>query len=221
MATEETMNIEVFVTRDLPMEPQVFLAAQALLNGQAVIFPTETVYGIGVDAIDDAAIDHLISIKRRPDNKPFPVMVRDLAMAESLVDLGAAREIAKDYWPGPLTLVLPAKTQLADACIQNGTIGIRCPNHPVAQAILNIAQIPLAVPSCNPSGQQPATNAVEVRRMFMGADIAYRILQADPTEGTPTTVLKIEPTKWTVLRQGRISAETLRSYLPQGVDLSA
>lgn len=215
------MNIEVFVTRDLPMEPQVFLAAQALLNGQAVIFPTETVYGIGVDAIDDAAIDHLISIKRRPDNKPFPVMVRDLAMAESLVDLGAAREIAKDYWPGPLTLVLPAKTQLADACIQNGTIGIRSPNHPVAQAILNIAQIPLAVPSCNPSGQQPATNAVEVRRMFMGADIAYRILQADPTEGTPTTVLKIEPTKWTVLRQGRISAETIRSYLPQGVDLSA
>ena len=57
--------------------------------------------------------------------------------------------------------------------------------------------------------------------MFMGADIAYRILQADPTEGTPTTVLKIEPTKWTVLRQGRISAETIRSYLPQGVDLSA
>ena len=215
------MNIEVFVTRDLPMEPQVFLAAQALLNGQAVIFPTETVYGIGVDAIDDAAIDHLISIKRRPDNKPFPVMVRDLAMAESLVDLGAAREIAKDYWPGPLTLVLPAKTQLADACIHTGPSGIRCPNPPVAQAILNLAQTPLAVPSCNPSGQQPATNAVEVRRMFMGADIAYRILQADPTEGTPTTVLKIEPTKWTILRQGRISAETIRSYLPQGVDLSA
>ena len=57
--------------------------------------------------------------------------------------------------------------------------------------------------------------------MFMGADIAYRILQADPTQGTPTTVLKIEPTKWTILRQGRISAETIRSYLPQGVELSA
>ena len=219
MATEETMNIEVFVTKDLPMEPQVFLAAQALLSGQTVIFPTETVYGIAVDAIDDAAVDHLISIKRRPDNKPFPVMVRDLAMAETLVELGDARELANDYWPGPLTLVLPAKAHLADACLQDDCIGIRCPNHPAAQAILNIAQIPLAVPSCNPSGEPPATNALEVRRMFMGADIAYRILQADPTDGAPTTVLKIETNAWTILRQGRVTVDTIRTYLPKGVEL--
>lgn len=213
------MSVEIFVTKDLPIEPQVFLAAQALLNGEAVIFPTETVYGIGVDAINDAAIDHLISIKHRPDNKPFPVMVKDLAMAETLVDLGAAREIAKDYWPGPLTLVLPAKSILSDACVQNGTIGIRCPNHPVAQGLLNLVNAPLAVPSCNPSGEAPAKNSMEVHRMFMGAEIAFTILQADPTEGTPTTVLKIEPTKWTILRQGRISAETIRKYLPKDAEL--
>lgn len=213
------MNVEIFVSKDLPLEPQVFLAAQALLNGGAVIFPTETVYGIAADAIDDAATEHLASLKHRPENKPFPVMVRDLAMAETLAELGAAREIAKDYWPGPLTLVLPAKACLSDACIQNGTIGIRCPNHPVAQAILNIAQIPLAVPSCNPSGEEPAKNSLDVRRMFIGADIDYRILQADPTEGTPTTVLKIEPGKWTILRQGRITPETIRAYLPKDAEL--
>ena len=93
------MGIEVTVTRDLPMEPQVFLAAQALLNGELVIFPTETVYGIGADAINDEAIDHLISVKDRPQNKPFPVMVRDMAMAETLVDLGQARALAQDAWP--------------------------------------------------------------------------------------------------------------------------
>ena len=213
------MGIEVTVTRDLPMEPQVFLAAQALLNGELVIFPTETVYGIGADAINDEAIDHLISVKDRPQNKPFPVMVRDMAMAETLVDLGQARALAQDYWPGPLTLVLPAKTCLSDACISGGTIGIRCPNHPVAQALLSIAGIPLAVPSCNPSGEPPAKSSLEARRMFKGADIAFRIFQTESTQGTPTTVLKIDPTRWTVLRKGTVSVETIRGYLPQGVEL--
>lgn len=213
------MGIEVTVTLDLPIEPQVYLAAQAVLNGEVVIFPTETVYGIGADAINDDAIDQLISIKRRPDNKPFPVMVKDLAMAETLVDLGAARELAKDYWPGALTLVLPAKAILADACAQNGMIGIRCPNHPIAQAILKIANVPLAVPSCNPSGEPPAKNSVEVRRYFMGYDVAFTILQKDATQGTPTTVLKIEPERWTILRQGTIGADAIRGYLPPNVSL--
>ena len=213
------MSIEVHVSRGLLMEPQIFLAAQALIKGEVVIFPTETVYGIAVDACNDEAIEHLISIKHRPDNKPFPVMVADLEMAETLADLGNAREIAKDYWPGPLTLVLPAKSCLSDACIHNGTIGIRCPNHPVAQAILRVAGIPLAVPSANASGEPPATNTIEARRVFQAQDIAFRIYQQDDTQGKPTTVLKIEPETWTILRKGPVSAEAIRGYLPAGVKL--
>lgn len=214
------MSIEVSVSKDLPMEPQIFLAAQALLNGEIVIFPTETVYGIAADAMNDDAIEHLKSLKHRADNKPFPVMVSSIEMAETLADLGGAKEIAKDYWPGPLTLVLPAKACLADACTSNGTIGIRCPHHPVAQAILRIAGIPLAVPSANVSNEPPATNSVEARRIFMGQDIAFRILQPDPTQGQPTTVLKIEENTWTILRKGPVSAETIKGYLPAGVTLA-
>lgn len=213
------MNIEVTVSRDLPIEPQVFLAVQALLNGDVIIFPTETVYGVAADAINEDAIEHLISLKHRPDNKPFPVMVADIDMAEQIADIGNAREIAEDYWPGPLTLVLPVKACLSDACVSNGTVGIRCPNHPIAQAILKLANIPLAVPSANVSNEPPATNSVEARRVFMAQDIAFRIMQNDATMGTPTTVLKIEPTVWTILRKGPVSAEAIKKYLPQGVSL--
>lgn len=214
------MSVEITVSRDLPMEPQVFLAAQALLNGELVIFPTETVYGVAADAINDEAIEHLISVKQRPDNKPFPVMVLDLAMAEAYADLGAARELAKDYWPGPLTLVLPARGCLCDACISaDKFVGIRCPHNAAAQAILRIANIPLAVPSANTNAEPPATNAIEARRVFYGNDIAYRIYQSDACQGTPTTVLKIEEKTWTILRKGPVSAETIKSYMPDGVTL--
>ncbi len=212
-------NIEVTVTEDLPLEPQVFLAAQAVLNGEVIIFPTETVYGVAADAINDEAIDNLISIKHRPAGKPFPVMVRDIEMAKQLADLGNAAELAKDFWPGPLTLILPVKTTLSEACESNGTIGIRCPNSPVAQAILRLANVPLAVPSANEAGDPPATSSAEARRVFPGKEIAFRILQTKPTMGTATTVLKIEPKTWTILRKGPVSADTLRKYLPAGVEL--
>ena len=214
------MSIEIHVSTGLEIEPQIFLAAQSLLQGEIIIFPTETVYGIAADAENDQAIEHLISIKHRPDNKPFPVMVKDISMAETLADLGMAREIAKDFWPGPLTLILPAKSHLSDACIHEGTIGIRCPNHPIAQAILRIAGIPLAVPSANESGAPPATQTIEARRIFPQKDIAFRIYQQNQTQGQPTTILKIEPDTWTILRKGPVSAQTIRSYLPQGVTLN-
>lgn len=214
------MSIEISVSKDLPMEPQIFLAAQALLGGEIIIFPTETVYGVAADAMNDEAIEHLKSLKHRPDNKPFPVMVSDIAMAETLADLGAAREIAKDYWPGPLTLVLRAKACLSDACISNGTIGIRCPHHPIAQAILKMAGIPLAVPSANVLNDPPATNSTEARRVFMNQDVAFRVLQPESAQGQPTTVLKIEDKVWTILRKGPVSAETIKGYLPAGVTLN-
>ena len=212
-------NIEVMVTEDLPLEPQVFLAAQALLNGAVVIFPTETVYGVAADAIHDQAIDHLISLKHRPSDKAFPVMVKDFAMAQMYADMTGTEALARDYWPGPLTLVVPAKAILCDACMQDGCVALRCPSHPVAQAILTLVNTPLAVPSANESGLPPATQSLEVRRLFPYRDIAFRILQPRPTQGTPTTILKIEPRQWTILRKGPISAETIKPYLPAGVVL--
>lgn len=214
------MTVEITVTRDLPIEPQIFLAAQALLNGEVVVFPTETVYGIGADAINDDALENLMSMKRRSDDKPLPVMVSGLEMAESFVEIGAARQLAKDFWPGPLTLILPSKAIFSSFCMRDNMVGIRCPNHPVAQAIVKIAGIPLALTSANISGQPPATTATEARRQFRDMDLAFRILQSEPTQGKPSTVVKIEPDKWTILRQGPVSADTIRGYLPAGVALA-
>lgn len=215
------MTIDITVTRSLPLEPQIFLAAQALLNGELVVFPTETVYGIGADAMHDDAISRLISIKQRPADKPFPVMFSSYEKAIQFVDILNAEALARDFWPGPLTLVLPSKACLSEFCCPGGTIAVRCPNHPVAQAILAIADIPLAVPSANVSHQPPATTSWEARRAFDGFDegIAFRILDPEPTQGQPTTIVKIEPNQWTILRKGPVSAETIRHYLPAGVSL--
>lgn len=211
--------IDIMTTSGLPMEPQVFLAAQALLNGELVIFPSETVYGIAADAVNDDAIEHLISIKGRAAEKALPVMIKDIDMADGLADIGAARALAKDYWPGPLTLVLPSRAIINEHCIPDGWIGLRCPNHPIALTILQICNIPLAVTSANTSGQPPACTSTEVRRLFEGRDIAFRITQSMPTQGQPSTVLKIEEKKWTILRQGSLRADIIKTYLPQNVSL--
>jgi len=213
------MTVEIMIMPDLPMQPQIFLAAQALLDGQVIVFPTETVYGIAADALHDAAIEHLIAIKGRTPDKPLPVMVADLATAETIVELGNARTLAADFWPGPLTLVLPAKASLNPACEGDGTIGIRCPDHPVAQAILKSAGIPLAVTSANAATEPPATTSLEARRIFSIHDIAFKILQSTPTRGQVSTVLHVTPKVWTILRKGPITAETIRTYLPQGTTL--
>ena len=215
------MSIEIEITRGLDLRAQVMLAAQAVRQGEIILFPTETVYGLAADASNPEAIERLFTIKHRPANKPFPVMVSSLEMARELVDLGDAQEIARDYWPGPLTLVLPAKNPgFSPACVQDGTIGIRCPHHDVAQAILELAGVPLAVPSANASGEPPATDSAQARYVLANSDIAFRIYQQNPTMGQPTTVLKIEPHTWTILRHGPVSADAIRGYLPPHVTLA-
>ena len=98
-------------------------------------------------------------------------------------------------------------------------IGIRCPNNEVARTLIRVAGVPLAVPSANPSGQPPAVNSTQARRIFQAQDIAFRIYQQNETLGQPTTVLKIEPNTWTILRKGPVSEAAIRGYLPAGVTL--
>ena len=98
-------------------------------------------------------------------------------------------------------------------------IGIRCPNNAVAQAIIRVAGIPLAVPSANPSGEPPAVNSTQAHRLFQHQEIAFRIYQQNETQGQPTTVLKIEPDTWTILRKGPVSADAIRGYMPETVRL--
>ena len=195
------------------MEPQIFLAAQALLNGELVIFPTETVYGIGADAINDEAIEHLISLKNRPDNKPFPVMVSDMAMAEQFADLGAARAIAKDYWPGPLTLVLPARDCVSkEARGGLSTVGCRMPDYPAALAFFAACGVPVAGPSANRSGRPSPTNALTVAE-DLGSGVAMILDAGECRVGVESTVLDVTDSVPVLLRPGGVPMEQLQEFL--------
>ncbi|MHB1166878.1 MAG: L-threonylcarbamoyladenylate synthase, partial [Candidatus Nanopelagicales bacterium] len=145
--------------------------AGLLKAGKLVAFPTETVYGLGADATNSEAVLGIYEIKGRPRFNPLIVHCADLAMAETLVEFSPlARRLAR-FWPGPLTLVLPKKSDarlsdLVTAGLDN--VGVRVPAHPLALALIRAAGTPLAGPSANPSGKLSPTTAEQVRKAFHG-----------------------------------------------------
>src|SRR3974377_1116982 len=127
-------------------------AAQRIREGQLVAFPTETVYGLGANALDAAAVRHIFELKGRPATSPLIVHVDSVEMARSLVmewpDL--ADELARRHWPGPLTMVLPKRTVVPDDVTAGlPTVGIRIPAHPVALDLIRAARLPIAAPSAH------------------------------------------------------------------------
>src|SRR5207247_10337042 len=130
----------------------------ALAAGAVVVFAAETGSGRGADARSAAAVDRLVAVRGREETKPILVLVRDLAMAETVtaeIPL-AARRLAARFWPGALTLVLPARQDLpAPLTAGSGTIGVRVPGHPLAAALVGALGAPVAAPSANPPGAEP------------------------------------------------------------------
>ena len=141
-------------------------AGQILRGGGLVAFPTETVYGLGANALDDAAVARIYAAKGRPQFNPLIVHVPDFDTAERYVVFNdVARRLAGAFWPGALTLVLPVRTganvsKLVTAGLD--TLAVRVPDHPVGQAVLAAAGVPIAAPSANPSGRVSPTTAAHV-----------------------------------------------------------
>jgi L-threonylcarbamoyladenylate synthase len=200
------------LTRIARVDPQapapatLAAAGAAIRAGKLVAFPTESFYGLGVDARSAAAVARVFSIKGRPDGKPLLVLVDGAASAEALCRgvSDGARELMARYWPGPLTLVLPAALDLPEALTAGtGTIGVRVPGHPVALALVRAAGVPVTAPSANPSGAPPPTTAAQVRDYFPeGVDI---ILDGGPTAGGAGSTIA-DCTTWPprILRPGPI-----------------
>ena len=137
-------------------------AATVLRTGGLVAFPTETVYGLGADALNQAAIEKIFLAKQRPGWDPLIVHVRDLAMAESLAREVPAtfRQLAGQFWPGPLTLVVKKDTRVPDTVTAGRpNVALRMPRHPVAAALLAEAGLPIAAPSANQFGHVSPTTA--------------------------------------------------------------
>jgi L-threonylcarbamoyladenylate synthase len=183
-------------------------AAQRLRAGELVAFPTETVYGLGANALDAAAVAKIYELKGRPPTSPLIVHVDSIEMARTLVTEwpSAAERLARKYWPGPLTLVLPKATTIPDiATASLPTVGIRVPNHPLALALIREAGVPLAAPSANRFTGLSPTTAAHVREAFGDA---VPILDGGACRvGIESTVVSIALGKITLLRPGMVSLE--------------
>jgi len=182
-------------------------AAELILSGRSVAIPTETVYGLAADATNAEAVARIYEAKGRPSFNPLIVHVADMEMAEALADFSpAAHRIAKAYWPGPLTLVLPRRSDCPIATIATAglpTIALRCPAHPAMQALLAATGKPLAAPSANSSRRLSPTRADHVAKSLEGR--IPLIIDAGPTaHGIESTIVAITEDGVRPLRPGPI-----------------
>ncbi len=209
------------MTRILTAMPEAIAEAARLLRaGSLVAFPTETVYGLGGDAGNDRAVAAIFAAKGRPHFNPLIAHIPDLAAAEMLAIFDQrARRVAARFWPGPLTVVLPRR---ADgpvsllACAGLDTVALRAPDHPVAQALLRAAGIPVAAPSANRSGAVSPTHAAHVAESLGGR--VELVLDGGPCRvGIESTILDLTTPIPTILRPGGIPREALAAVLGQDI----
>ena len=189
----------------------VHRAAELLRAGEVVALPTETVYGLAANALDEAAVAKIFQIKGRPAHNPIIVHVAGNEMARDCVkDFPAlAEKFSKSFWPGPLTLVLPRAGKIPDAVTAGGeTVGVRWPSHPFMQAVIRECGFPLAAPSANLSNQISPTNAEHVRAQ-LGGKISLIVDGGQSQVGIESTVLDLSVSPPRVLRPGMIHAESL------------
>jgi L-threonylcarbamoyladenylate synthase len=189
--------------------------AGALRRGELVAIPTETVYGLAAHALDTRACRAIFRAKRRPANDPLIVHVLDLATAEKLAVFNpAARQLARKFWPGPLTLVLPKKSCVPGIVTSGGpTVAIRAPAHRLARRLLRLAEIPLAAPSANLFGYISPTTAAHVRD-GLGQRIPHILDGGTCAVGVESTVLDMtDPAKPRVLRPGAVTTSQLAKFL--------
>jgi len=189
-------------------------AATAVRQGRLVVLPTDTVYGVGTDAFDAAAVQRLLEAKGRGREMPPPVLVSAAttldALATNVPDW--ARALVEEYWPGPLTLVVRQQASLQwDLGDTRGTVAVRMPEDPVAIELLSRTG-PMAVTSANLTGQPAATDADEAERM-LGPQVEV-ILDAGATAGDkPSSIVDCTARGPRLLREGALSVETLREFL--------
>ncbi|AOT70090.1 L-threonylcarbamoyladenylate synthase [Geosporobacter ferrireducens] len=190
-------------------------AADILKNGGTVAFPTETVYGLGANALDQSAVGKIFEAKGRPSDNPLIVHVADFNDIEPLVEKipATARKLAEKFWPGPLTLIFP-KSDRVPAVITAGldTVAIRMPAHGIARTLIRLAGVPIAAPSANLSGKPSPTRAAHVIEDLMGRVDAI-ISGGECLVGLESTVLDISGEIPAILRPGGITLEELTQVL--------
>ncbi len=193
-------------------------AVAALAAGEAIVYPTETFYALGVDALSLRALERLFAIKGREPGKPVALIAADAAMA-----FAAAREVpaearvlAEAFWPGPLTLVLPARDGIPAALIgAGGGVGVRVSSHPIARALAAGLGRPVTATSANLAGAPPAVE-LDAARRALGAKVKVFVEGGRLAGGAPSTVVAMGRAGMRVLRPGAISERELAGALKPG-----
>lgn len=192
-------------------------AADFLRRGALVVFPTETVYGLGACASNVEAVRAVFRAKGRPTTHPLIVHVEDVAMAERMATgpmSASARGLCEAFWPGPLTVIVPRAARLpADVAGGGDTVGVRAPSHPIARALIRALGDGIAAPSANRYQRVSATRAEHVVNAFSGDEVAMLLDGGASEEGIESTVVDCTGETPRVLRLGAISVEQIRAAI--------
>lgn len=190
-------------------------AAKHIQEGRLVAFPTETVYGLGANALNPHAVARIFELKERPAFDPLIVHV---ASMEDVWKLTATKDervnqLAARFWPGPLTIILPKSDLVPDIVTSGlGTVGIRMPNHPVALLLLRLSGCPIAAPSANKFGQLSPTQAKHVSKQL--PDVDFLLDGGEAQVGIESTIISLHEKGFEILRHGVITREEIETIVP-------
>ena len=190
-------------------------AGELIKQGKIVIFPTETVYGIGTNGLDGNAVKKLYKVKQRPLNKPISLLVANMDMVNLIAkDITEVEyKIMKSFFPGPLTIILKKKEIVPDiVSAGRDTVGVRMPRGDVARKLVELAGVPIAAPSANISGEPSGTNLQEIMKHFDGK-VDYCIDGGNSELGLASTIVQVIDEKPIILRQGSITLEQINKIL--------
>jgi L-threonylcarbamoyladenylate synthase len=186
-------------------------ALAALTRGEVIVFPTETLYGLGADALNSRAVDKVFQLKGRDRHNPIPVLIADPAMLDMVVATipKIAKALMDTFWPGPLTLVLPARRDIPKPLVNaSGGIGVRISSRPIATQLVAGLARPLTATSANPSGREPARTVAEAKGYFSDK-IEVFIDGGTLVSKTGSTVAEVLKSKVKIIREGEITASAL------------
>lgn len=200
------------------MASELSHAVAALERGDVIVFPTETLYGLGADALNSAAVEKVFQLKGRDLGNPFPVLVADVAMLDRLVASVSplAQQLMDNFWPGPLTIVLPARPDIPRPLVsQTGGIGVRISSQPIAGQLVKMLARPLTATSANPSGEEPARTLSEARNYFRER-VEVFIDGGTLTSQRGSTVAEVTEEHVKILRHGEIAGAALERVVGTG-----
>lgn len=185
-------------------------AADLLKQGHIIAFPTDTLYGVGVDPFNSAAIEQLYQVKERVADKGIPILLADISDLEKVAQdiSNLAQSLIEQYWPGPLTLIVPRHPRLPAMLSPNEGIAVRIPDHAISRAFIRAAGGIVATSSANHSGEQPARNAAEAFRVMNG-QISAVLDGGSVQHGQGSTVLDCMSDPPQVLREGPVTVKNL------------